>query len=84
MSLNNKNAEAHELARELASLTGETVTGAVTVALRERLERIRRDRGDRLADQLVTIGRDCAIHLREPYASIDHARFLYDDQGLPR
>ena len=41
MSLNIKNEETYQLARELANLTGETMTGAVTVALRERLERQR-------------------------------------------
>ena len=44
MSLNIKNEETHQLARELVALTGETMTGAVTVALRERLERERRER----------------------------------------
>ena len=39
MSLNIENEETCQLARELAELTGETVTGAITVALRERLER---------------------------------------------
>ena len=38
MSLNIKNEETHRLARELAVLTGESMTGAITVALRERLE----------------------------------------------
>ena len=33
MSLNIKNPETCELARELAQLTGETMTGAITVAL---------------------------------------------------
>ena len=36
-----KNREADQLARELAFLTGETMTGAVTVAVRERLARER-------------------------------------------
>ena len=39
MSLNIKNKETCNLARELAKLTGETMTGAITIALRERLER---------------------------------------------
>ena len=42
MSLNIKNPEAHKLARELAECTGESLTEAVTLALRERLERIQR------------------------------------------
>ena len=45
MSLNIKNEETCRLAGELAHLTGETMTGAITVALRERLEREGRQRG---------------------------------------
>ena len=37
MSLNIKSAETHQLVQELAALTGETQTMAVTVAVRERL-----------------------------------------------
>ena len=44
MSLNIKNEETCRLASELAQLTGETMTGAITVALRERLEREKRER----------------------------------------
>jgi len=39
MHLNIKNDEAHKLATELAGLTGESLTLAVTVALQERLAR---------------------------------------------
>ena len=41
MALSIKTEEADKLARDLAILTGETMTQAVTVALRERLERVR-------------------------------------------
>ena len=44
MSLNIKNEETCNLARELAELTGETMTAAITIALRERLEREQRQR----------------------------------------
>jgi antitoxin VapB len=44
MHLNIKNDEAHWLATELAQLTGESLTLAVTLALRERLARERRRR----------------------------------------
>ena len=37
MSLNIKNREAHRLAEELAKLTGESMTVAVTIVIRERL-----------------------------------------------
>ena len=42
MSLNIKNEETCRLAGELARLTGETMTRAITVALRDRLEREKR------------------------------------------
>jgi antitoxin VapB len=40
MSLNIKNSETERLVRELTGATGESVTGAITVAVRERLERL--------------------------------------------
>jgi antitoxin VapB len=40
VALNIKDEMADRLARELASETGESITTAVTVAVRERLERI--------------------------------------------
>ena len=41
MALNIKDEGADRLARELAAETGESITTAVTVAVRERLERLR-------------------------------------------
>ena len=85
MSLNIKNEDAHRLARELAALTGESMTVAVTEALRERIERVRRSHKHGLSERLLAIGRDCAAHLKEPYRSIDHGDLLYDEKtGLPR
>lgn len=84
MSLNIKNPETYKLARELAAVSGESITEAVTKAVRERLERIKRETGPGLAEELLAIGRDCAAHLREPYRSIDHGELLYDERGLPR
>lgn len=42
MALNIKNPETERLAAEVAELAGESKTQAVTVALRERRERLRR------------------------------------------
>lgn len=84
MSMNIKNGETYQLARDLVNLTGESLTGAVTVALRERLERVRRERGAGLAERLVAIGNECAAHLREPYRSEEHGELLDDEIGLPR
>jgi antitoxin VapB len=84
VELNIKNAETCGLARELADLTGETITDAVTQAIRERLERVRRESGNSLADRLIAIGKDCAAHLNEPFWSIDHGDLLYDEHGLAK
>jgi len=84
MGINIKNEEAHRLIEELAKLTGESLTAAVTNAVRERLARLRRERGRSLADRLLDIGKDCAAHLKKPFRSVDHGKLLYDRRGLPR
>jgi antitoxin VapB len=84
MALNIKNEETQKLAKELAKLTGESMTSAVTEAVRERLDRVRTARGVGLAERLLKIGKECAAHLQEPYRSIDHGELLYDEKGMPR
>lgn len=37
-----------------------------------------------LADRLLTIGKDCAGRLKEPFRSAEHGDLLYDERGLPR
>jgi antitoxin VapB len=83
MSLNLKNPETHRLAQKLAGMTGESLTAAVTVALRERLERLQQSKRGTLSDRLLKIGEDCAAHLKEPFRSVDHGDLLYDERGLP-
>ena len=84
MALNIKNEETQKLAHELSKLTGESMTAAVTEAVRERLDRVRSERGGGLADRLMSIGKECAAHLNEPFRSVDHGDLLYDEKGLPR
>ena len=84
MSLEIENEETCRLAGELARLTGETVTGAINVALRERLEREKRLRNaDALARELHAIGQRCAARMG-PGPSVDHGELLYDERGLPK
>lgn len=64
-------------------MTGESLTTAVTEALRQRLERERSRYGPALADDLLAIGRDCASRLKDGDLTIDHGELLYDDAGLP-
>ena len=95
MSLTIKNAETCRLAGELARVTGETMTGAITVALRERLERV--DQGqdkagrspmtpeERLQRMREISGRAAAL-LRGTTGpgSVDHGDYFYDEHGLPK
>jgi antitoxin VapB len=84
MGLNIKNDETNRLAHELAAVTGESLTTAVTVAMRERLERLQRSKGEPLSERLLKIGKDCAAHLKEPFLTVDHGDLLYDEKGLPK
>jgi antitoxin VapB len=84
MSLNIKNEKTHRLVRELARATGESMTAAVDKAVKERLERVRRDKKGNLAERLLQIGRESAPLWKEPYKSMDHADLLYDEKGLPK
>ena len=85
MSLNIKNEETCRLAGELARLTGATMTGAITVALRDRLEREKRLRNaDALAEKLHAIGQRCAARMGPGPSAVRHGEYLYDDRGLPK
>ena len=85
MSLNIKNEEACRLAGELARLTGETMTGAITVAVRERLERERRERSvEARVRKMRTVAERCAELLGPGPSAVEHGDVLYDERGLPR
>jgi antitoxin VapB len=86
MSLNIKSEEAEHLARELAGTTGETLTRALTVALRERLDRVQGRRDAEVSERaarLRKIGKDAAQRWLEPYRSAEHGVILFDERGLP-
>ncbi len=84
MGMNIKNPEAHRLAREVAELTGESVTGAVTESLRERLERLRAEQREGMAAALLVVGRDASKRLSPELRATDPDELLYDGRGLPR
>ena len=85
MSINIKNEETCRLASELAQLTGDTMTGAITVALRERLDRERSERSaEARVQRLLAIGKRCASMLRDGPSAVKHGDFLYDERGLPK
>ncbi len=83
MALSIKDPEADRLARELAARTGETLTEAVVVALRERLAReAGRTRTTSLCEELATIRRRCA-DLPVLDARAGDEVIGYDQHGLP-
>ena len=85
MSINIKNEETCRLARELAGMTGETMTAAITIALGDRLERERRRLGaDVLARELHVIGQRCAKLLGPGPSAVEHGELLYDERGMPK
>lgn len=80
MALSVKNEEADRLARELAGTTGESITEAVLVALRERLERERGRRG--VAGALTRLVEELAGYPVLDPRPTDQI-LGYDDHGLP-
>lgn len=80
--LNIKDPEAHRLAAAIAQETGESMTRVVTSALRERFERLPSRRGKATVEELRTIARRAAAHVKRPY--VDHPKLLYDKHGLPK
>jgi antitoxin VapB len=86
MSLNIKRPEAHALAERIAELTGETLTDAVTLALRERLARLEHkpDFDEERYRALKALVKDSRQLWRDDLLSIDHGELLYDERGLPK
>ena len=81
-SLNIKTPEAHQLAKELAELTGESMAVATTEALRERRDRILREHGAR-ANRFRMLAREIGQGLPPEMQEGDPSDFLYDKDGLP-
>ncbi len=82
MHLNIKNDEAHELASELARLTGESLTMAVTIALREKLAKEQRRRqADQTTQRLLEIGKRYSA-LPDTGRTPDDI-LVYDENGSP-
>ena len=93
MGLNIKDEEIHGLVRELAALTGTTLTSAVKVAVLSEIERERarrdttqlRNRKKR-SEVLQAFARDFVSRVKNPadIHSWDIDKLLYDEDGLPK
>ena len=82
MALSLKDKETDRLAREVAALTGETLTDTIRKALSERLERerLRRGRPADPAARLREIGEHCASLPDYDTRSVDEI-VGYDETG---
>ncbi len=85
MPLNVKNDEAHRLAKELAELTGKSITDAVTKALKDAVAKARvshRSDVERIIAEVDEIAAHCAslpiLDARSPEEILG-----YDERGLP-
>jgi len=83
VALNIKDEGADRLARELAAETGESITTAVTIAVRERLERLRGAvPRERRREELMKISKAAArLPIRDPRSAEEILG--YGPDGLP-
>ena len=84
MPLSIKHPDADRLARSLAEVTGQSITNAVLMALREQLRReTGRRPASRLKDELKAVSERCAalpdLDIRTPDEIIG-----FDEHGIPR
>jgi antitoxin VapB len=86
VAMNIKNPETEQLARELARKTGESLTTAITIALKERLERQRMAKQpESRLEWLNKITAETAKIMSDGRSSTELIEELYDPEtGLPR
>jgi antitoxin VapB len=84
MALSIRNSRAEKLARQVAAETGETLTEAITLALEERLERLkgRRTAAD-VAEEIMKISLRCRELPELDRRGADEI-LGYDERGLPQ
>ncbi len=73
--------ETCRLARELAQLTGETVTDAIAIAFQDRLQK--KIEVQQRLQRILAVSERSSMLFRESGAPPDHGEFLYDELGLP-
>lgn len=83
MALSIRNSQAEQLAREVATISGENLTQAIIHALEERLERLKgRRTTSNLMQEIMTISQRCSsipdIDQRSPEEILD-----YNQSGIP-
>ena len=89
VQMNIKSAEAVDLAHALADKTGESLTQAVTVALRQRLDGLTREADDawreaeidRIQAEVQKLMAEKGVTAADIWQDLDD---MYDEHGLPR
>lgn len=89
MSLNIKDHEVHELAREVAAMRGTSMTGAVRQALRETLEKDKAaldatPRKKKVSELLMEFAETYREEMKDVPHSWEINDLLYDEYGLPK
>jgi antitoxin VapB len=82
VSLNIKDPEVYRYAHALSRATGKTMTYVIKDALKERYERLQKQKEKAPVEELLAIAKRAAAQAKGP--QVDHAEFLYDDRGLPK
>lgn len=80
MAFSIKNPEVDRLVREVCSRTGESLTTAIEIALRERLDRLDAVRGQELDAAIAWLQE----RFRDAPSMEEFDAEHYDEQGLPR
>jgi antitoxin VapB len=85
VSLNIKNPQAHQLAQELAALTGESLTTAVILALENRLREEKEKRQPKSkSERMLEFAKRFSEGMDPTFHSSDVDKLLYDENGLPQ
>jgi antitoxin VapB len=83
-SLNIKNAETVRLVRELSQRTGQSMTEAITLAVKAQLEQERSNPRAGLAEWLMQLSRETSALMNDGRTSKELMDELYDPEtGLP-
>lgn len=85
MGLNIKNHETYELAKQVAALTGTSMTAAIHEALQRQLDRLNAQDQAKIAakvERAMQIVRDSGPSHGMTHKDVD--RLLYDEHGLPK
>jgi antitoxin VapB len=85
MGIHIKNEDVRRRTGELAGALGTTLTGAVALAVQEKLVRVREQPGRReMTAKLAALGAKCAQHAPKDWVNWDYDGALYDGRGWPR